>query len=208
MMQEKLFIIIIHQYAENLISIRNRDYRDENSNLFVNSCDVSKWRLGTTAVVPGLPTLALDAVIPARHSLECPYVTRGLGVVDRTLGACPVFTRSSRHLTSHLFHSYTRISTTHSLRPQACVISFLCDFSVSQGQRGSHLSRYTSRLRPRLHILDIKFAIKSFAVVFVFSNSEFERSPHFTMYTYAQKCTLVKRADRSNSDIEKQINVT
>ena len=59
----------------------------------------------TTAVVPGLPPLALDAVIPARHSLGCPYVTRGLGVVDRTLGACPV-TRSSRHLASHLSHSY------------------------------------------------------------------------------------------------------
>ena len=40
-------------------------------------CDASKWRLGTTAVVTGLSPLALDAVIPARHSL-CSYVTRGL----------------------------------------------------------------------------------------------------------------------------------
>ena len=93
-------------------------------------CDASKWRLGTTAVVPGLPPSALDAVIPARHSLECPYVTRGLGVVDRILGVCPV-TRSSRHLTSHLFHSY--ISTTHSLRPQACVISFSVSQATSLG---------------------------------------------------------------------------
>ena len=31
-------------------------------------CDASKWRLGTTAVVPGLPPLARDAVVPARHS--------------------------------------------------------------------------------------------------------------------------------------------
>ena len=53
-----------------------------------------------------------------------PYVTRGLGVVDRTVGTCPI-TCSPRHLTSHLFHSY--ISTTHSLRLQARVISFLCD---------------------------------------------------------------------------------
>ena len=88
-----------------------------------------------------------------------PYVTRGLVVVYRTVGACPI-TWSSRHLTSHLFHSYTRISTTHFLRPQACVISFQCDFSVSQAtslgfwrQRDSHLSRYTSRLRPRLHMI-------------------------------------------------------
>ena len=34
-----------------------------------NRCDASKWRLGTTAVVPGLPPLARDAVVPARHFL-------------------------------------------------------------------------------------------------------------------------------------------
>ena len=70
---------------------------------------------GTTAVVPGAWYYRPWRLMPLyrRHSLECPYVTRGLDVVDRTLGACPV-TRSSRHLTSHLFHSY--ISTTHSLR--------------------------------------------------------------------------------------------
>ena len=80
-----------------------------------------------------------------------PYVTRALRVVDRTVGACPI-TCSPRHLTSHLFHSY--ISSTHSLRPQACVISFPCDLSVSQAtslgfwrQRDSHLSRYTSRIK-------------------------------------------------------------
>ena len=110
------------------------------------SCDASKWRLGTTAIVSGLP-LALPPqyqvyrpwrVVPqyrrATPSVYCvllgrPYVTRGLGVVDRTVGACPI-TCSPTHLTSHLFHSY--ISTTHSLRPQACVSSFPCDFSVSQ----------------------------------------------------------------------------
>ena len=87
---------------------------------------VTPASLGTTALVPGLPLLpplAFDAVIPARHSLGCLYVTRGLCVVDRTVGAC-LITCSPRHLTSHLFHSY--ISTTHSLRPQACIISFLC----------------------------------------------------------------------------------
>ena len=84
---------------------------------------------GTTAVSLGLPPLALDAVIPARHSLGCPYITRGLCVVDRTVGACPM-TCSPRHLTSHLFHSY--ISTTQSLRPQACIISF-CVFLVVTG---------------------------------------------------------------------------
>ena len=46
------------------------------------------------------------------HSLGRPYVTRVLGVVDRTVNACPI-TCSPRHLTSHLFHSYI---STHSLR--------------------------------------------------------------------------------------------
>ena len=54
----------------------------------------------------------------------CSYITRGLVVVDLTLGVCP-FTCSSRHLTSHPFHSY--ISSTHSFRPQGPVFySFLC----------------------------------------------------------------------------------
>ena len=39
-------------------------------------CDASKWRLGTTAVVPGLPPLARDAVVPARHSLSVLSSTR------------------------------------------------------------------------------------------------------------------------------------
>ena len=117
-------------------------------------CDASKWRLGTTtvvpglsllppgttAVVPGLFPLALDAVIPARHSLGCPYVTRGLCVVDRTVGACPI-TCSPRHLTSYLSHPYI---STHSLRSHWPLALFpsLC-FSVSLRawvlrQRDSH----------------------------------------------------------------------
>ena len=55
------------------------------------------------AIVPGLPPLALDAVVPVRHPLS--YVTRGPCVVDCTVGACPI-TCSPRHLTYHLFHSY------------------------------------------------------------------------------------------------------
>ena len=43
---------------------------------YVNNCDASKWRLGTTAVVPGLPPLARDAVVPARHSLGVLSSTR------------------------------------------------------------------------------------------------------------------------------------
>ena len=43
---------------------------------FVTPCDASKWRLGTTAVVPGLPPLARDAVVPARHSLRVLSITR------------------------------------------------------------------------------------------------------------------------------------
>ena len=87
-------------------------------------CDASKWRLGTAAVVPGLPPLRLmpqsRRATPSVYSvvLGRPYVTR---VVDRTVGACPI-TCSPRHLPSHLFHSY--ISTTHSLRPRACISSF------------------------------------------------------------------------------------
>ena len=54
-----------------------------------------------------------------RHSLY-PYVTRSLGVVDRTFGERPV-TRSPRHLTSHLSHTY--ISTTRPLRSLGCINS-------------------------------------------------------------------------------------
>ena len=43
---------------------------------FINYCDASKWRLGTAAVVPGLPPLALDTVVPARHSLSVLRSTR------------------------------------------------------------------------------------------------------------------------------------
>ena len=82
------------------------------------------------------------------------YITRGLLVVDRTLCACPV-TCSSRHLISHLFIRYKHYSfSSHTGR----VNYSLCDFSVGQAtslgfwlQRDSHLSLYTSRLRPRLH---------------------------------------------------------
>ena len=134
-------------------------------------CDASKWRLGTTtvvpglsllppgttAVVPGLFPLALDAVIPARHSLGCPYVTRGRCVVDRTVGECPI-TCSPRHLTSYLSHPYI---STHSLRAHWPLALFpsLC-FSVSQATslgskttRQSSISSYTSRAGPRLTAL-------------------------------------------------------
>ena len=39
-------------------------------------CDSSKWGLSTTTVVPGLPPLARDAVVPARHSLGVLNSTR------------------------------------------------------------------------------------------------------------------------------------
>ena len=52
----------------------------------------------------------------------CPsYITRGLIVVDRTRGACPV-TCSSRHLTSHSYPFHSYISTAHFSHPQACVL--------------------------------------------------------------------------------------
>ena len=41
-------------------------------------CDASKWRLGTATVVPGLPPLVLDVVVPARHSLSVLRSTRTL----------------------------------------------------------------------------------------------------------------------------------
>ena len=136
-------------------------------------CDASQWRRtwsrttangssATRVFHSGIP------VVPLRSSTRYPgsplplcfYVTRGLVVVDRTLCACLV-TCSSRHLTSHLSHSY--ISTTHSLRPQGLCYSFPCVFSVSTGyepgvlrRRESywHLNSYTNRLRPRLtHVL-------------------------------------------------------
>ena len=52
---------------------------------------------------------------------RAPYVTRGLIIVDRALGANPA-TCSSRHLTFHLFHSY--ISSIQSLRPQGLFLLF------------------------------------------------------------------------------------
>ena len=82
----------------------------------------------------GVPLRGTGAPLPF-----CSYITGGLVVVDRARAACPV-TCSYRHLTSYLFRafdlshsSHSYINTTHSLRPQACVVSFLsCDFSVSQ----------------------------------------------------------------------------
>ena len=41
----------------------------------LRTCDASKW-CSTTAVVPGLPPLARDAVVPARHSLGVLSSTR------------------------------------------------------------------------------------------------------------------------------------
>ena len=102
---------------------------------------------GTTAVVPGLPPLALDAVIPARHSLGCPYVTRGLGVVDRTLGACPV-TCSPRHLTSHLSHIYK-----HSFSSITLAFSLLC---VSRSVR---LRAWVLRQRDSLRLVAIRVGL-------------------------------------------------
>ena len=64
----------------------------------------------------------------------CSYITRGMEVVDRTRGVCPV-TCCSKHLTSHLFHSY--ISTTHSLRPQGlCILFPVCSLSVQATSLG------------------------------------------------------------------------
>ena len=115
-------------------------------------------------------TIPADVTTPSVYwvLLGRPYVTRGLRVVDRTVGACPI-TCSPRHLTSHLFHSY--ISTTHSPCPQACVISFPCDFSVSQAtslgfwrQRDSHLNRYTSRIKTETSHMTY-FSIKTCGII-------------------------------------------
>ena len=56
---------------------------------------------------PGIP-LRGSTRYPGAPLPLCSYSTRCLVVVDRTLCACPV-TCSSRHLTSHLFHSYIYI---------------------------------------------------------------------------------------------------
>ena len=104
-------------------------------------CDASKWRFGTTAVVPGLPSLSLDAVIPARHSLECSYVTRGQCVVDRTVGACPI-TCSPRHLTSRLSHIYK-----HSFSLYHIGLFLFCVFLGQSGyEPGVLRQRESSRL--------------------------------------------------------------
>ena len=103
---------------------------------------------GSSRVVrSGVPLRGIGAPLPF-----CSYITVDLVVVDRARGACPV-TCSYRHLTSYLFRAFDlsplsrlsriwpltlvtlvpRISTTHSIRPQACAVSFLsCYLSVSQ----------------------------------------------------------------------------
>ena len=68
-----------------------------------------------------------SAPIPRSFPSPSSYVTRGmgaLGVVDRTLIAFPA-TCSSRHLTSHLSHSYISIHSLHSHWPFPfwCVLS-------------------------------------------------------------------------------------
>ena len=89
-----------------------------------------------------------------RHSLGRSYVTHGLCCWSHCW--CVPHTCSSRHLTSHLSHTYTSIST-HSLHSH-WVHFFLRDSRSVQAtslgfwrQRESHLSCYTSRLGPRLH---------------------------------------------------------
>ena len=83
-----------------------------------NICGASYWRR-TLWLGLRLGASVSRGIAPLPRA---PFVTRGLDV--RTLGACPV-TCSSRHLTSHLFHSY--ISTIYSLRPRGfAFFSFLC----------------------------------------------------------------------------------
>ena len=87
-----------------------------------------------------------------------PYVNRVQGVVDRTVGACPI-TCSPKHLTYDLFHSY--ISTTHSLHPQGLCISFFCVILGryrlrawgSKTTRSHRLVAIRAILKPRLYTL-------------------------------------------------------
>ena len=118
------------------------NYRLIRVSLINDICDASQWRPtwsrttdnGSSATrvfhsdTPGVP-LGSSTRYPGAPLPLCSYIIRGLVVVDRTRGACLV-TCSSGHLTSCLSHSY--ISTTHSLRPQACVFFSSVFFSVSQ----------------------------------------------------------------------------
>ena len=89
-----------------------------------------------------------------RHSLGRPYVTRGLDVVDRTLGACHV-TGGSRHLTSPftLIYSYK-----HSFSSITLTIPFWCVLGRSRLRawgsnttRGSSTSATWVAIRTRLN---------------------------------------------------------
>ena len=112
------------------------------------TCDTSQWRRtwsrttanGSSATrgyhsgTPGIP-LGSSTRGPGAPLPLCSYVTGGRLVIDRIRGACLV-TCSSRHLTSHIFHSY--ISTTHSLRPQGlCYFIPVCSRSVQATSLGS-----------------------------------------------------------------------
>ena len=129
---------------------------------FLKEVEVWRQRVASWfAEVPGVPPRVYRpwhlAPIP-RRAIPSLLLCNSRPVVDRTVGACPI-TFSSRHLTSNLFHSY--ISTTHSLRPQACIISFCFLGQYRLRAWGSEdneivtgiFSSYTSRPGPRLTLL-------------------------------------------------------
>ena len=118
------------------------------------SCGVSDWR---RASVPRGLGASVRCLGKPRHCAT-PSHTRGLGVVDRTLGECPV-TCSSRHLTSHALHSY--ISTTSS-SPNVLYFVFVWSRSVRLRAWGSKITRefgYTSRLRPKTETHKVQYMI-------------------------------------------------
>ena len=112
---------------------RTRRYKQVRPNCL---CDASQWRRtwsrttangssatrGFHSCTPSIP-LGSSTRRPGAPLPLCSYVTRGLVVVDPTLGACLVMC-SPRHLIPHLSHVYIR--STHSFRPQGVAfISFL-----------------------------------------------------------------------------------
>ena len=149
------FIYSKFSIASNVISTSPTHKPDQRVELTF----IKVWRQWLTPYCTA-DTSVLEATVehgdsaPIPHATPSigPYVTRGLCVVDRTLGACPA-TCSSRHLTFHFSHTYisTRSLHSHWLFPfwRVLGLSRLRAWTNRDNERVDILSSYTSWLRPR-----------------------------------------------------------
>ena len=167
---KKYFIYIISSLLSPFHGLQSATAMTEDSSSLGRGaetvyCDASKWRLGTAAVVPGLPPLALDAVVPACHSLSVLRSTRA-PLRNPSSGSCwshfwcvPHYMQpQALDLTSF---TPSLISITHSLHPQGSCISSFCVILGryrlrawgSKTTRSHRLVAIRIGLGPRLHTI-------------------------------------------------------